>query len=653
MSRRSTFILLMLLLVVTTLIYLPGLWGFFILDDYTSIVDNPGIQITRFDFPSLRQAWFAESSGPLGRPVSALSFAINHAFSGLDGWAFKATNLLIHLLNGLLLWTLLQLLLKRLPNTVTRPLSAPQTESLSLLVTAAWLLHPLNLTGVLYVVQRMTSLAACFILLGLCCYLLARTARRHHDVHAGWLLGTLTATGAAALSKENGLLLPVFALLIEFILFSGRTTNRRDRIILMGFFSITILIPGLLVLGLLWSNPATFLGGYRLRDFTLFERLLTQARVLWFHVGQLFVPRPDSFNLYHDSFPVSRGFMTPPSTLPALLGILAAIGGALWLRRRQPVVAFGVLFFLVGHALESTILPLELVYEHRNYLPGAGLLLAGGYLLLYLSPLPRTPRTRQLIALGFIALCTVVTGLRVSHWRSPLIFATVQVQHRPDSVRARNELGQIHGRLAMTRVEHRDRHYQLAREHLERAVALQPANTISLINLIEMSFDLEKPVDPAWFEALHQRYARERFFPHSDVRLHELLVCQLEQRCHIDPEVVGVLLNAALGNPQFRGTAKANLLFSRAYFLALSEGDGAAAVVSAREAVAAYPGDLRYRLNLVGLLISLGRLDEAGEELTVVRELDRRGALALQIRRQADRLRQARNNADGETPATS
>ena len=654
MPRVISTILLCFLLALTATIYAPGLDGFFVFDDISSIVNNAGIHITRLDWESLRQAVLAETAGPLGRPLSALSFAFNHLVADLDPWYYKATNLLIHLINGLLLWLLLGRLLDRLPDSTNHRPSQAETRMLALLVTAVWLLHPINLTGVLYVVQRMNSLATTFTLLGLLCYLLARTRSGRHMVQPGWLLGTLAATATAALCKENGLLLPALALLMEFVLFGGRTATARDRTLLAGFFTVTVLLPGVATLGLLALSPDTLLGGYKLRDFSLMERALTQGRVLWFHIGQLFIPRPNSFNLYHDSFSLSRGLLDPPTTLLALLGLLCAMVGALLLRRRQPVISFGVLFFMLGHAMESTILPLELVFEHRNYLPSVGLLLAGGYGLLYSPPFPPARKNRVMIALVFLLVCGSVTALRVQHWRTPLAFATAQVQHQPDSVRARNQLGQIYAQLARgMEPPQRDRLYQLARENLGRAATLQAGNVISLITLIELAFSLEQPLEPRWFEALHQRLARERLIAGSGFRLYELFLCQLEGPCSIDPRVLEVLIDAALDNDQLHPTIRSNVLFTRAYFLVHMANDADAAVAAARRAVTDYPGNLRNRLNLVELLISLGRLAEAEVELDTVRDLDRHGALAAPIHARAEKLEQARNSTGEEPPSAS
>ena len=100
--------------------------------------------------------------------------------------------------------------------------------------------------------------------------------------------------------------------------------------------------------------------GYELRSFTLLERLLTEARVLWFYLGLIVLPRFEAFGLYHDDISLSTGLLMPWTTLPALLGLAGLVGIAWHVRNRAPLLAFGIAWFLIGHSLESTVLPLEI-----------------------------------------------------------------------------------------------------------------------------------------------------------------------------------------------------------------------------------------------------------------------------------------------------
>ncbi|MCZ7654258.1 MAG: hypothetical protein M5R42_08160 [Rhodocyclaceae bacterium] len=117
--------------------------------------------------------------------------------------------------------------------------------------------------------------------------------------------------------------------------------------------------------------------GYALRDFSAVERMLTEGRVLWFYLGLILFPRLEALGLYHDDIAVSTGLIAPWTTLLALVGLFGLIWLAWRLRLRMPLTAFGLAWFLIGHGLESTFLPLEIAHEHRNYVPLFGILLAG------------------------------------------------------------------------------------------------------------------------------------------------------------------------------------------------------------------------------------------------------------------------------------
>ena len=138
------------------LVYLPGLGGGFAFDDYHTIVDNPSLDIQTLSWDALLDAAMSGVGiGPLARPLAMLSFAANRSVAGLRPEAYKLTNLAIHALNALLIFGLLRSWLPRL---------APRAPTAcAWLIAALWALHPINLTAVLYVVQRMTSLSATWV----------------------------------------------------------------------------------------------------------------------------------------------------------------------------------------------------------------------------------------------------------------------------------------------------------------------------------------------------------------------------------------------------------------------------------------------------------------------------------------------------------
>jgi hypothetical protein len=256
-------LLLVGMLLLTWLIYRPGLNGNYTFDDYPNIVENIALHVTTLDPDAWLRAMWSSPSSEFQRPLASLSIALNHYFSGLDPWPMKATNLLIHLLNGVLLYALLRRIAAALRTGTADILSASETCSrdgcapvshvpvagqwqrgdwLALFVTTAWLLHPINLTAVLYVVQRMESLAQLFVLLGLLLYLDAR--QRQSEGRGGSMLrlwiGVPLCTLLGLAAKESAVLLPLFALILELVMFRGWLQRRTE---LAAYFSIFLFIP--------------------------------------------------------------------------------------------------------------------------------------------------------------------------------------------------------------------------------------------------------------------------------------------------------------------------------------------------------------------------------------------------------------------------
>ena len=157
----------------------------------------------------------------------------------------------------------------------------------------------------------------------------------------------------------------------------GRPTkagNARDgRIVTL--FLLVLALP--MVVGLVWLvphvlNPET----WARRDFTLGTRLLSEARIVVDYIIWTVLPTPSALSFYHDDFTISTGLLTPWTTLASIAGLVALTAFAVWVRARRPLVALGTALFLGCQLLTGTILPLELIYEHRNYFASFGLMLA-------------------------------------------------------------------------------------------------------------------------------------------------------------------------------------------------------------------------------------------------------------------------------------
>lgn len=639
MQQLIPRVMLLVALLAAVLVYRPGLHGPFIFDDGLNIVSNQHLRLHDLSPESLTEAAFSSPSGLFQRPLSMLSFAFNFHVDRdkiepfPSAFSFKVTNLAIHLLNGLALFILTRLLVALYRERRQPDLPTAYPEWLALAVSAAWLLHPLNLTSVLYVVQRMTSLAALFTFIGLSFYLWGRS-RLYSGQRGGMttiLAGLLTFTPLALLSKENGLLLPFFMLAAEVVLFRFETAQPSARRFLILIFTLCAVLPALAMVGYLALHPDWLLGGYIKRDFTLPERLMTEARVVWFYLRLIVLPSTALMGFYHDDIAISRHLFDPATTLPAIFGILALPVGVWLLRKNQPLVAFGILFFLVGHSLESTFIPLELVHEHRNYLPMFGILLAFFHLLL--SPLHAvtTKLPRRALSFLLIALFAAGTFSRASAWANPYNLWSTEVEHHPASTRANTEMGDFYANALTFDPVARAANYLLARQYYEQATALKTENINGLVGLILLSELHGKPVEKAWLNELIRRLKHEAISANTNDRLMSLAICKLKESCPLNAEEIDQLLHAPLRNLNVTGRDKALIYSSLTFYFFNIMHDHTAALEATRHAIELDPQDIEQRLWLVTILIAMHRPDEAREQITLLKQLDPRGMRAKDI----------------------
>lgn len=442
MRKHLPLMWVTVLAVLTLLVYLPGLNGSFLFDD------TPNILAPLSSWLSGQSNWaefvLGNRSGPLGRVLSMLSFAANGATTGLAVWPFKLTNLLIHLACGGILYLFLAKMLRH------DRFLASQARLVAGLITTIWLLHPIQVSTVLYVVQRMAQLSTLFMLLALWAFVSGRELLNSGNTRraAGMLLLAVPMfTVLATASKENGALVPLLCAVIELAYFRPRQDQMAPSPggmrLLRGFLIAFVAGPLLLAATLLALKPGIFLDGYDGRLFTFGQRLLSEPRVLLDYVGILLLPRGAALGLYTDDFPVSRGLFDPPSTFLAL----AILGGwmitSVLLKKRSPSFFAGTWLFLGGHALESTIFPLEIYFEHRNYMPSIGIFLAlAGLLSLALprirSALPERSRNRLPAAgaLLVLLLLAAATTVRSQVWASWVSIAEQGIREHPQSRRA-------------------------------------------------------------------------------------------------------------------------------------------------------------------------------------------------------------------------
>lgn len=449
-QRRVVLIFLLALILLGGAVYLPGASGPWIFDDFGNIVHNDYLKVTRLDTSTLYHAAFSLQAGPLQRPLPMLSFALNYYFSGGfgDTTPYKLTNVAIHVTNGLLVFWLALLVLRQLAPAETRNRAAgglDEVTVLAALIALWWVVHPLQLTSVLYVVQRMTSLSALFVLCGLIGYFHGRLTWNAGQRRRGTaiVVASLVGFGAAGmLSKENAIALPLFAVVIDATVFGALPPwarlaglPRRTRAVLWSAAAGVVLVLTALA-------AFYFSSRYGARDFTLSERLLTEARVLFFYLALLLFPRIDWFGSQHDDITLSHSLVQPWTTLPAVAALLVLVALALRVRRSVPILSLAILWFLAGHLLESTFIPLEIAHEHRNYLPILGPMLAIGAGAAWAAREYRS-RLPLLMLTLLIAVSAGITAIRAGQWANRNSYTRFEALHHPSSPRAQAGLASL------------------------------------------------------------------------------------------------------------------------------------------------------------------------------------------------------------------
>ncbi|MBU6441168.1 MAG: hypothetical protein KGS28_13140 [Betaproteobacteria bacterium] len=475
------------LLLLGWLVYWPGRHGSFLFDDYSNLAPLG-------DYGPIHQWWKAVAfitsgfAGPTGRPLALASFLLDARNWPASPLPFKLTNVAVHLLCGAVLAGLLRALSRVLG-------AAPRRAAwVGVLGAGLWLLDPFWVSTTLYVVQRMAMLAALFGLAGLWGYVRGRELLAQGRTRTGYALisvslglGTLLAT----LSKENGALVPLLAWVLEACVLSRRLAAppgwgfRAWKLLFLGLPAAVVLgyllrwVPGL------WSG---YTGG---RGFSSWQRLLSETRILWNYLGDIWLARAHDGGLFHDDVAVSTGWLHPWTTLPSAAGLLL-LGLLAWRARRAKgpgwaAAGAAVVFFLTGHVLESTWLQLELVFEHRNYLPAALMFWPLAWLAVPEdAPGPRPPLCRPsrrwaaAAALALLALFALQTARRAAEWGAPFRQALVWAGEHPDSPRAQGYLANF-WREAGNDTQ--------ARALLDAALRRHPHDLVLLINRAGVACD--------------------------------------------------------------------------------------------------------------------------------------------------------------------
>ena len=456
-GKKHVRLLFLPLALLVFSIYTNTLRAPYFFDDEINITRNPHIRLTQITPDGLIKAGF-ESHIP-NRPVANISFGLNYYFGGYHVFGYHLVNLVIHMITGLLLYLLVKttLLLSWGTDRDASILKPPAAGSepaygwrsldpswVSFWAASLWLVHPVQTQSVTYIVQRMNSMAAMFCVLSLLLYARGRISQKLRFNHsrrpsthpyvlfAGSLVGGLLAFG----SKETAATLPFFILLYELYFFQDLSWSwlKRNSI----YFVIILILFFLVVAIYMGSHPwDSILAGYARRDFTLNQRVLTEFRVVIFYLSLLIWPHPSRLNLEHD-FALSYSLFDPVTTVMSLGVIVGLLALGIYLAPRQRILSFCLLWFLGNLVIESSVIGLELVFEHRLYMPSMFLSLAAVILFCRYVKL----RWLQAMLLGMVVMVSAFgTFERNKVWKDEVTLLKDCIAKSPQKARSHYNLG--------------------------------------------------------------------------------------------------------------------------------------------------------------------------------------------------------------------
>ena len=607
---RCAWPFIVLVLLVAAL-YWPGRGGGFVFDDFPNIVDNATLHVTGWD----RQAWlaavFSSDSGLGHRPLPMATFALNHAFTGLDPVPMKLTNIAIHALNACLVLGLLRTLLALAAPAV----DARRREWTARFVAAAWALQPINLMAVLFVVQRMESLCHAFVFAGLWLYLLGRQRQLAGEPGGGWRIvaGIVGGTALGALCKESAVLLPIYAACVEVFVLKGLDADGKRDPRVFAFFGFVLVLP--VLLGMAWLLPKVLSpAAYAMRTFTLSERLLTESRVVLDYLRWTLFPSLRAFALYHDDIAVSRGLLQPMSTAFALAGLALLAAVAAMARARRPLLALGIAWFLCAQLLTATIVPLELVFEHRNYFASLGVCLAVADLLLLAPRGDGARRIGALLAVLWLLWLGMTTTLRAREWSDPLRFATSEAAKHPRSPRATYDRARL---LALaTGYKPGSPLLPQAFAALEQARAVPDSGVLPHSALLILAARSNTPARDEWWNDMAARLRHGPIGAQETSAIASMSRCARDGQCAFPADAMLAMFQAALGHGEDAEIFNIQADYTLNVLRRRDE-----AVRLWRRAIALKPREAQYRINLARLLIALHRDDDAREEIAELRRL--------------------------------
>lgn len=599
-SAFTTLLFAVLLLSIGTAVFWPGLRGWFVFDDHVNLVLSEQWKVTSSEWRDWRRAFASDISGAVGRPLAMGTFAINHYITGLNPFWLKAGNLGLHLFNGLLVWRLCGLVFQMTSSVRDVTLHA------AWLVALAWTIHPLHVSTVMYIVQRMEIGAATGILLSLLAYVIGRSRQIDSQTCWPWLAISPLAMLLGLGFKETALLTPGFALAIELMILRFRCpSSRASRNWKLTWGAIAL--AGLLLYFALIA-PQLQNWPYGFRSFGPMERVITQLPVLTMYIQQSLFPVPESMRFYYDNYPVSQNLLEPSWTAVSagILLFLVALGITTF--RRFPLTSLGIAWFFIGHALTSNLWPLELAFEHRNYLPLLGLLIAlaqplQGLLTRFSS------QARAVIAALPITFLAALCSLQAHTWSDPLRLAWTLENRNPESPRASYDLAsQL---LIAANDDPKSPFWSMALKQFEHGALTAEPSALSLQGLLLMHGRAGIDPSPHYWDLLQTTLATQKLHSEHLGSLHALTACHIQRRCTFDSsEMLKTLVTAVQHNPD---NPTVHTLYANFAWNVLN--DHPLAITLQREAARLDPSNPAYRIALAKFLLASASSEPEGHAL--------------------------------------
>ncbi|MCJ8320905.1 MAG: hypothetical protein MJK12_14795 [Colwellia sp.] len=434
-------LLLLIILILVALVYLNGITGSLYYDDMRPIGNLTHV----VDIDTAIYYIFTETSGTLGRPISMLTFLLQ-----VNSWPdnienFFLFNIILHSFNIFLVFIVSYYIAffysKKNP---THDKFSPFW--VALLAASFWGILPLNVSSSLIAIQRMTTLSSFFMLSGISLYLHGLYKQYNHTLKSNVVennkglylqfIGLILFTLLAMFSKENGILLPVFIFIIEFTIL-----NKIPQIAYRRKLRTSATLLGLIVIiSYLIYTVILNQGIYPSRDFTVLERVQSQVIILFEYVKLAFFPEITAFNPFHDNYPIIRDLSW--KVILAFIFWPSILLFALVQRNKYPLLSFAILWFLFAHLLESTVIALELYFEHRNYLALVGLCLA---IVLTINNIPKKYQKLYLfIFCIYLMLLTFSLYQTTKLWGQPIKAAQAWFIKQPGSLRASTNLSDLY-----------------------------------------------------------------------------------------------------------------------------------------------------------------------------------------------------------------